>query len=246
MRKILSFAATIIAAGAVAEPLPMEHVLVSVPLHKKTAETALPVTVLSGDDLHRVATSTLGDTLQNSPGLANASFGPGVGQPVIRGQQGARVTILQNGTSSADVSGLSADHASAVEPMLADSIEILRGPATLLYGGGAIGGVVNVIDNRIPTSLPEEESGGVEYRRDGASDMDVGVFRLDGAEGALAYHIDGLYRDWNDLEIPGEAVRGNGDEDQEGSKGHIANTDGDSHSYTFGSSYHFTEGFAAF
>ena len=127
---------TLVTASAitVAEPQPMEHVLVSVPLHKTTAETAMPITVLAGDDLRRAASSSIGDTLSNTPGLANASFGPGVGQPVIRGQQGPRVTVLQNGTSSADASNLSADHAVAVEAMLADSIEILRGPSTLLYG----------------------------------------------------------------------------------------------------------------
>ena len=150
---------------SVAQTPPMEHVLVSVPLHKTTAETALPVTVLTADELNRAASSSIGDTLSNTPGLANASFGPGVGQPVIRGQQGSRVTVLQNGTGSADASNLSADHAVAVEAMLADSIEILRGPATLLYGGGAIGGVVNVIDSRIPTSVEEGFSGGGEVRQ---------------------------------------------------------------------------------
>ncbi len=122
MKRFIPLAVAVAAANAVAEQSPMEHVLVSVPLHKKTAETALPVTVLSGDELKRVAASTIGDTLSNTPGLANASFGPGVGQPVIRGQQGARVTVLQNGTSSADASNLSADHAVSVEPLLADSI----------------------------------------------------------------------------------------------------------------------------
>lgn len=231
------------AVDAAGDTLPMEHVLVSVPLHKKTAETALPVTVLRGDDLHRAAASTIGDTLRTTPGLANASFGPGVGQPVIRGQQGARVTVLQNGTSSADASNLSADHANSVEPMLADSIEILRGPSTLLYGGGAIGGVVNIVDNRIPTSVPDELEGGVEYRRDSASDSDVAVLRIDGGRGAWAFHVDGLYRDWNDLEIPGAALRDATHDGEEGTDGHIANTDGDTHSYTLGGSYHFDDGF---
>ena len=131
MKRILPVAMAAVTASAAAQQPVMEHVLVSVPLHKKTAETALPVTVLTGDDLRRAAASTIGDTLNSTPGLANASFGPGVGQPVIRGQQGARVTVLQNGTSSADASNLSADHAVSVEPMLADSIEVLRGPATL-------------------------------------------------------------------------------------------------------------------
>lgn len=240
MKPYISLALAVAAAGAAAESPPMEHVLVSVPLHKKTAETALPVTVLTGDDLRRAAASTIGDTLNSTPGLANASFGPGVGRPVIRGQQGARVKVLQNGTSSADASNLSADHAVSVEPMLADSIEVLRGPATLLYGGGAIGGVINVIDNRIPVAVPGETSGGVEYRHDSASDMDSGVLRLDGGEGSFAYHLDGLYREWNNLDIPGRAAN---EADVETTDGYIANTGGRTKSATGGGSYHFDDGF---
>ncbi len=263
MKRLIPLAVAVAAANVAAEQQPMEHVLVSVPLHKKTAETALPVTVLSGEALSRAAASTIGDTLSNTPGLANASFGPGVGQPVIRGQQGARVTVLQNGTSSADASNLSADHAVSVEPLLAESIEILRGPSTLLYGGGAIGGVVNVLDNRIPTSLPETPSGGLEYRHDSASDMDNVVARFDGGSGNFAFHVDALYRDWSDLEIPGYAARGEDHEDHEedhedheeehedheedhgdeGRKGVVENTGGRTKSLTLGSSYHFADGF---
>ena len=239
MKRIISLALAMSSSCLAAQQPKMEHVLVSVPLHKKTAETAMPVTVLSGEELRRAASSTLGDTLSFSPGLANASFGPGVGQPVIRGQQGARVTILQNGTSSADASNLSADHAVAVEAMLADSIEILRGPATLLYGGGAIGGVVNVLDNRIPATLEEGVTAGMEYRHNTASEMDTVVVRSDMGQGPFAVHLDGLYRDWNNLEIPGQAVRG----DQDSTSGYIDNTDGLTKNITLGSSYHFDDGF---
>jgi iron complex outermembrane receptor protein len=257
MKRLVPLAVAVAAANTAAEPLPMEHVLVSVPLHKKTAETALPVTVLSGDELSRAAAATIGDTLSNTPGLANASFGPGVGQPVIRGQQGARVTVLQNGTGSADASNLSADHAVAVEPLLADSIEILRGPSTLLYGGGAIGGVVNVLDNRIPTSLASGQ-GGLEYRHDTASSGDNVVARYDGSTGNFAFHVDALYRDWDDLEIPGYASRerdeaGHDDEEHDGDghdeehesqrRGVLENSGGRTSSLTLGSSYHFEDGF---
>ena len=160
MRSMIPLALAVASASALGQEKAMEHVLVSVPLHKKSAETALPVTVLSGDDLRKAASATIGDTLSNTPGLTNASFGPGVGQPVIRGQQGPPGDeSCRMALASADVAGLSGDHAVSVEPLLADSIEILRGPATLLYGGGAIGGVVNVLDNRIPTTLEEDTSG---------------------------------------------------------------------------------------
>jgi iron complex outermembrane receptor protein len=222
----------------------MEHVLVSVPLHKKSAETALPVTVLTGDALRRAASATIGETLSQSPGLASASFGPGVGQPVIRGQQGPRVTVLQNGTSSADASSLSADHAVAVESMLADSIEILRGPATLLYGGGAIGGVINILDNRIPTTLAQHSTGAAEYRHDAASDMDTVVFRGDGSVDSLAWHVDGLYRDYKDLDIPGFASNDpDAEREPDERRGTLANTSGRANSLTLGGSYHFDDGF---
>jgi iron complex outermembrane recepter protein len=260
VRILTPLALAVASATTYAQQPPMEHVLVSVPLHKTSAETALPVTVLSGDELRRAASATIGETLGQSPGLASASFGPGVGQPVIRGQQGPRVTVLQNGTSSADVAGLSGDHAVSVEALLADSIEILRGPSTLLYGGGAIGGVVNVLDNRIPTSLEEGVSGGLEYRHDTASDLDNIVGRADGSSGSFAWHADFLYRDYNDLDIPGEAARERGDEhegeehgdeehdgeehgDEETTDGYIGNTAGRAKSLTVGGAYHFDDGF---
>jgi iron complex outermembrane recepter protein len=240
MKRYIPLSLAVAVASAAAEKPPMEHVLVTVPLHKQEAETALPVTVFSGDELRRIAATSIGETLSESPGLANASFGPGVGRPVIRGQQGARVMVLQNSTPSADVSGLSADHAVSVEPMLAESIEVLRGPSTLLYGGGAIGGVINVIDNRIPGSVPEETTGGVEYRYSSASELNSGVFKLDGGSGDWAYHLDGLYREWDNLDIPGRAAN---ERDVETTDGYIANTDGDTKSLSGGSSYHFASGF---
>ena len=233
----------------------LEHVLVSVPIHRQLSATALPITLLSGEELRALATSTIGDTLANKPGLANASFGPAVGQPVVRGQQGPRVSVLQNSIQSADASNVSADHAVSIEPLLADSVEVLRGPATLLYGGGAIGGVVNVIDNRIPTRRLDETTGGVEYRHDGASDLDVSVFRLDSGNGDFAFHIDGLYRDWNDLDIPGYAIdeaaldslhqghaHAAGDEERDNTKGYVENTGGRSKSITAGGSVFFDGG----
>ncbi|MCH1491794.1 MAG: TonB-dependent receptor plug domain-containing protein, partial [Luminiphilus sp.] len=184
---------------------PMEHVLVTLPLHQTATETSLPVTVLTGDELARRAAATLGETLEGLPGVHNASFGPGVGQPVIRGLSGPRVTTLQNGTRSADASSLSADHVVAVEPLLADSIEVLRGPATLLYGGGAIGGVINVLDNRIPTTMPQDTTWGLDYRYTGASRGNAGTFRLDTALGPVALHADALFRDTDNLEVPAGA-----------------------------------------
>ena len=261
MKRLMLFAVAFGAARAAAEQLPMEHVLVSVPIHKKTAETALPVTVLSGEALQRQAAATIGETLGGKPGIASASFGPGVGRPVIRGQQGPRALTLQNGTLSADVSSLSPDHGVTVEPLLAESIEVLRGPATLLYGGGAIGGVVNVVDDRIPRAPVDGLTGGLEYRHDEATGMDSGVFRLEGGNGVLAFYLSGSTRETDDLEIPGRAIDeaalekqeallgGHGHEDDgghteealESTDGYVANTDSDADTITAGGSYHFGE-----
>lgn len=213
----------------------VEHVLVSGLLHKTQAQTALPVTVLSGKALKDRSTNTIGDTLSNEPGLSNASFGPSVGQPVIRGQQGARVTVLQNGTGSGDASNNSADHAVSVEPLLAESIEVLRGPATFLYGGGAIGGVVNVIDNRIPTEQIEGLTGAGEMRHGSVNDETTVVMKLEGGSGPFAFHLSGVKRDTNNIDIPGYATNPDFDT-PEGKKDVIENTDSEMDTFTFGTS----------
>ena len=229
-------AGTILVTSSVtADEAHMEHVLVTLPIHQTATETSLPVTVLTGDELARAAAATIGGTLEALPGVHNASFGPGVGQPVIRGLSGPRVTTLQNGTRSADVSSLSADHAVAVEPLLADSIEVLRGPATLLYGGGAIGGVINVLDNRIPTSMPEQTRIGVDYRYTGASRGNNGTFRIDTTLGPLALHADALFRDTDSLEVADGAGSDGADV--------LPNTDTEAKAGTLGAALHFPGGF---
>jgi iron complex outermembrane receptor protein len=240
----------------------IEHVLVTVPIHRKAAETALPVTVLKGAELQRLVASTLGETLGDKPGISNASFGPGVGRPVIRGQAGPRTVNLSNGIAAADVSSLSPDHAVGVEPMLAESVEVLRGPSTLLYGGGAIGGVINVLDNRIPSARIDGVQGAVQYRYDDAPEMNTGVVKLEGGTGDFAFHLSGTFRDFGNTSIPGLAIDeaaleaqeellgfehdGEHDEDHEhdeeeveNSDGFIANTDGDAEVFTIGGSYLF-------
>ena len=215
----------------------VDNVVVTATLNKPQDQSAVPVTVLSDAELQQRAAGTIGATLDSSPGLTSASFGPGVGQPVIRGQNGPRVLTLINGTASADASGVSADHAVTVEPMLADSIEVLRGPSTLLYGGGAIGGVVNIVDNRIPQKLPERMQGALELRHDSVDDGDTSVVKLDGGAGQLAFHLDGVYREWNNVDIPGLAFNRTYIDPQFSSDGYTANTDGRNHTLTGGLSW---------
>lgn len=221
-------------------------------LNKPQDQSPVPVTVVSDEELQQRAAGTIGATLDSSPGVTSASFGPGVGQPVIRGQSGPRVMTLIDGTASADASGVSADHAVTVEPMLAESIEVLRGPATLLYGGGAIGGIVNIVDNRIPQKLSESAHGAFEQRHDSVDDGDTSVAKLDGSVGQFAYHLDGVYREWNNIDIPGLAFNRKSIDPAFSSDGsfssnkYIANTDGRNHTMTGGLSWIVDDGYLGF
>ncbi|WP_198244701.1 TonB-dependent receptor [methane-oxidizing endosymbiont of Gigantopelta aegis] len=206
----------------------------------QAAETALPVSMLSGDELRMKASSTLGETLQNEPGISSQSFGPGVGQPVIRGQSGARVQVLQNSLSSLDVSSLSPDHANSTESLWAEKIEVLKGPATLLYSSGAIGGVVNVLDNRIPDMLPEKAlQGAIEQRYNTVNEGKSTAFKLEGRANQLAWHLDGFYRDSINLRIPGYAINGQANSSQ----GRLQNSNTRARSGTAGFSWVGDNGF---
>jgi iron complex outermembrane receptor protein len=143
------------------QPHQLEEVVVeSEPLERTIGSLARPVSVLKDAELRQQMGPTIGATLTQEPGINSQSFGPGVGQPVIRGLAGPRVRIMENGIGNNDVSNISPDHANSIEPSQAERIEILRGPSTLLYGSGAIGGVVNVIDNRVPEKKAEKPIGG--------------------------------------------------------------------------------------
>ncbi len=209
-----------------AHPHQLEDIIVSSPMNQSLSETALPVQIISDDELRRKIAPTIGETLENELGITNQSFGPGVGQPVIRGQSGSRVQVLQNSLGSLDASSLSPDHANSTEPLWADRIEVLRGPATLLYGSGAIGGIVNVIDNRIPDHLPERLlQGAIEQRYNTANEGVSSAFKLEGGKDMFAFHIDGFYRESIDLSIPGYAVNESAEAQSHGEEEHAEEED---------------------
>jgi iron complex outermembrane receptor protein len=161
-----------------------------------------PAKVLAGDELRDKVGSSLGETLQNELGVSASAFGAGASRPIIRGMEGSRVKMLENGMATSDVSGLSNDHAVASEGAVARQIEILRGPAALLYGSGAIGGLVNVVNERIPTALEPKLTGQVETRLstvDNGKDMSG---TLDGSIGKIGLHLDGNARNTDDYQIP--------------------------------------------
>ena len=174
------------------------------PLADTAENLSTPVEILAGQKLDEAKAGTLGETVAKLPGVQSSNFGPGVGRPIIRGLDGARVQVLSDGLGSGDVSTLSVDHAVSIEPFLADQIEVLKGPATLLYGSGAIGGAVNVIDGRIPDTRPDVPfSGRAELRHGSVNDENTGMFRLDGGTGAFAFHFDALHRETDNYSIPG-------------------------------------------
>jgi len=165
-----------------------------------------PAKVLAGDELRDKVGSSLGETLQGELGVSASAFGAGASRPIIRGMEGSRVKMLENGMATSDVSGLSNDHAVASEGAVARQIEILRGPAALLYGSGAIGGLVNVVNERIPTELEAKPIGQVESRYSSVDNGRNLSGSMDGAVGKLGLHIDGNFRDTQDYKIPGNRV----------------------------------------
>lgn len=221
----------------------IEEVIVSAsPLDKTHSDNTRPAAVISGDQLRQAAAATLGETLKGQLGVASASFGPGVGTPVIRGQQGNRVKVMQDNLDTLDAANASSDHANAVEALLAERIEVLRGPQTLRYGSGAIGGVINVIDNRIPSSVPNEINGTLETRYSSVNEESATVFKLEGGSGNLAWHLDGLYRQSDDVEIPGFADIHGDEHPEDTSYGFIDNSDSESKNITAGLSWVGDEG----
>jgi len=175
-------------------------------LASRAQEMTTPAEVLEGDALVLRRGATLGETLDGLPGVHAASFGPGASRPVIRGLDGARVKVLSDGVDVLDASTVSQDHAVSVEPLLAERIEVLKGPATLLYGGGAIGGVVNVIDKKVPTAVPENGvEGELELRANSVANEGAGLFGLTAGSGNLAVRVEGVKRQADDYEIPGAA-----------------------------------------
>ncbi|MGA0609181.1 TonB-dependent receptor [Caldimonas sp. KR1-144] len=165
-------------------------------------EIATPSSVLTGPELVLRRASTLGETLATQPGMSASYFGPNANRPVIRGFDGDRIRVLNNAGASLDASSLSFDHAVPLEPLLVTRIEVLRGPAALLYGGSAVGGVVNVMDNRIPSAPQPGVSGALELRGGGAADERAAVASVDAGGNGFALHADAYGRKTDDTRTP--------------------------------------------
>ncbi|WP_018691713.1 TonB-dependent receptor [Algicola sagamiensis] len=227
----------------------IEHLVVySSGLHKSSMEMTSPVTVLSGESLKTKAEPTLGETLKSEPGIHSSYFGPVSSSPVIRGMDGPRVKITQNGLDTSDASRVGPDHATTTESISAEQIEVLRGPATLLYGSGAIGGVVNVIDNRIPREQKQETDVKFDSRYNSVSDETMLAVNLDTKTvNGFSVHVDAFNRITNDYEIPDEPHH---DEDEGDHEAHannkLANSDIDTQGVNAGISWSNESGLIGF
>lgn len=214
------------------------------PLGSSLFELADPVNVLEGRGLMLKQQPTLGATLEQEVGVTSTNFGPNASRPIIRGLGGFDIRLLNNGIGIIDASSASPDHAVAVSPFAVERIEVVRGPAAIMYGGGAIGGVVNTIDSRIALQpLERPFAGAASYRYDSQNVLNAGGARIDGGNSRFALHADAYATRNNDLKIPGyawtsdvQAIRG-----EPGPFGTLPNSQGETESYGLGATTFFDD-----
>ena len=209
----LQAAASVLVLGAASAALAEEAVAPRVvvtasPLAAPLEELAVPVTVVTRQKILASPATSIGGLLGEKPGIAASSFAAGASRPIIRGLDNTRVRMQENGIGAGDVSAVSEDHGVPIDPLSAKRVEVVRGPAVLRYGSEAIGGVVNVINNRIPTAMPKDGFEGevsasynhVDYGRQGYADLNV-------ATGNVVWHVDTFARKTGNYEIPDQPTR---------------------------------------
>lgn len=184
-------------------PPPIEHPDIIVTASPLNAETPISTARVNRDEIVQTGGGNIAEALANVPGISSTGFAAGASRPIIRGMDATRVRILEDGSSSSDVSDIGPDHGVPIDPLAAQSIEVVRGAATLRYGSQAIGGVVNVLNNRVPTSLPTRPFSG-EADGSFATNADIwqGALLADVRVGDVALHADGFYRHASDYDTP--------------------------------------------
>lgn len=224
--------------------------VIGIPVHASVIESSLPVAVLAGDELRNQQAATLGDTLEKQVGVHSSYHGKVASTPVIRGLSGPRVKIIQNGLDVVDASRVGPDHAVATDAATAEQVEILRGPATLFYGSGAIGGVVNVVDKRVPKDSVTEGHGLISY--DSVNEQKLAAISGTTGNQWFGIYADGFWREADDYRIP-DRDNDHGDEaaelhnethDEDGhASDRVANSAEQSRGGTIGASYLLDNGF---
>jgi len=193
----------------VSSPIALRAMVVTATISERGAAEALrPVSVLAGDELQRGMEATVAATLASMPGLAVASMGPAVSQPVIRGLTGDRVLLLEDGTATGDASNSGSDHTTALDPSTARRIELVRGPGALLYGGNALGGVVNVIRDEIPSAVPHHATGAATLQTQTVtSALAASATAVFAAAEKVAVRAEVAARTSGDLKTPTDTLR---------------------------------------
>lgn len=182
-----------------------EIIVTASPIGAKRFDILQGTSTLSGEALDRALSTTLGDALDKLPGMSQTAFGAGASRPIIRGQGGDRIRILSGGIGSIDASSTSPDHAPAIDLDTAKKVEVVRGPATLLYGNNAAGGVINVLDGRIPIAEPKDGFSGMARVTVGSNADERSVASSIDAQlnSPFVLHLDGYYRKTDDYKVPG-------------------------------------------
>ena len=228
----------------VLKPASVENIVVTAnALQSSVLESVTPVTVIGAEKLRKIEAPTLGETLKNAPGVHSTYFGPVSSSPVIRGNDGPRVKIVQNGLDVSDVSRVGPDHNVATTLSSATQVEVLRGPATLQYGSGAIGGVVNVVDKRIPQYQIDGVEGEAETSYSTVNNGSYTRADVTGGSGNIAWHVDGFYRDTDNADIPGFASI---DPDEDEPNGVLESSAMETRNVVAGLSYVAEEGYFGF
>lgn len=236
--------------------------VIGLPIHASIIESALPVSVLSGEDLRNQQAATLGDSLDRLPGVNSNFHGNVASTPVIRGLSGPRVLITQNGLDVSDVSRVGPDHSVASEVSTAQQVEVLRGPATLFYGSGAIGGVVNVVDQRVPSE--NDTRGEFLLSRESVNKQHLASFNVTSGFDNFAVYADGFVRDADNYTSPvnpeqdhdehdhkedeheGEEHENEAHKDEQGGRFTVPNSAEESNGFTLGASYLLDNGYVGF
>lgn len=207
---------------------------------------AQPVSVLFGQRLDEVRHQTLGDALSGLPGVHSSAFGSGSSRPVIRGLDAGRVRVLDGGLDALDVSTLSPDHAVTTDNVFAEQIEVIRGPASVLYGGAAIGGVVNVVSSRLPREAMDGTHGRLVSRYDSATRGWLGGVQVDGGNGRMAYNVQLSGQRANDLRVPGAVLAFPESAEARGFRGRVPGSASDTNEGSFGTSFTGDNGYLGF
>lgn len=242
---ILTYAPFLVADELTAHGPLYEIVVTADPLADVDEHTALPIQVLTKEQLESRSIHNIGEAVANELGVSSSDFGAAVGRPVIRGLGGSRVSVLENGINTMDVANMGADHAVPTEPAFARQIEIFRGPATLLFGSGASGGVVNVVNDRILKYIPEDLDADISLQYETVNDGVNGAGSFSVGAGNFAFHVDGMKRYTGDYNIPGFAELDR-DPDDEMEKGVVENSSIETESVASGASWIGKRGFIGF